>query len=300
VRDLVILLACVPALGCGRIGYDPFGDLDDAGIAIDATTTTLDAGPFGQVTALDTINAFGTDVDPSITADGRQLFFCSNRTGNFEIYVSVRAAIDDQWPAPTVVDSGNVSTAAIEQNPAISADGLTLYFTRSGDIYQATRASPGADTFAAASAITELNTGSQDTLGSITPDELALTFFSTRPGGQGSADIYLATRPNLSSMWTFEPMPGDINTSAVEADSFLSADRLTLFFDSDRNASATDYNIYTAQRASPDDPFGTPVPVAELNTAEADGDAWLTLDGNTIYFSKGPIFGNLDIHVATR
>lgn len=289
-------------VGCGRIHYDPVGVDDDGGTTIDASDLLIDAapgaGPFGVPTPIASLNSGQTDVDPSVTADGLQLFFNSNRSGNFDIYVSVRNATSEPWPAPVVVDSGIISTGSIEQNPAISADGLTLYFSRSNDIFQAQRATP-LGVFGTPTAIAELNTGAIDTLSSISPDERTMTFFSGRSGGQGGNDIYVATRPDLASPWTSEPIPGQINTADAEADSFLSPDGLTLHFDSDRNGGLTDYNIYVAQRADVSADFGAPVLVDELNIGATNGDSWLTADGKTIYFSSGS-FLNLDIHEATR
>jgi Tol biopolymer transport system component len=295
----LLLLVTITSVDCGRINYDLLNADDDGGgidssTAIDAAPAP-DAGPFMNVTPIASLNSGQTDVDPSVTADGLQLFFCSNRGGTFNIYVSVRAAPGDAWPAPSVV--GGVSSLAIEQNPAISADGLTLYFTRNNDIFQATRSDP-AEAFGTPTEITELNTGSQDTLGSITADELALTLFSNRAGSAG-IDIYIATRPDLDSAWTVEDAPGEINTDRAEVDSFLSEDRLTLYFDSDRDGGLTDYNVYKASRASASDDFGTPVAVSELNINAANGDSWHTADGNRVYFASGP-FLNLDLHEATR
>jgi hypothetical protein len=54
-----------------------------------------------------------------------------------------------------------------------------------------------------------------------------------------------------------------------------------------------------ARRAAPTDPFDAPEPVSELNTTQADGDAWLTEDGRTVLFASGPIT-TLDLHIATR
>jgi Tol biopolymer transport system component len=288
-------LSGLMALGCGRINYDLLNADDgggDSGTAIDAAYPP-DAGPFGNVTPIASLNSGSTDVDPSLTADGLQLFFCSNRGGGFDIYVSERAAVGDPWPAPSVV--GVVSTANIEINPAISADGRTLYFTRNSNIFQATRATPN-DAFAAATAITELNTGSQQTVGSISPDELTMTFFSNRQGGN---DIFIASRADLLSPWTVVAVPGAINSNKAEVDSFLSADGLTLYFDSDRDGGLTDYKIYVSHRASTSDPFGIPVAVSELNVGATNGDSWHTADGSTVYFSSGP-FLDLDLHEATR
>ena len=37
------------------------------------------------------VNSYETDRDVTLTADGRELFFSSDRTGNFEIWQSIRS-----------------------------------------------------------------------------------------------------------------------------------------------------------------------------------------------------------------
>jgi len=96
-----------------------------------------------------TINGPYKDAAPSVSNDGRSLFFCSDRPagyGGLDIYVSTRARKDDPWTEP--VNLGPiVNTPSWDGRPAISRDGLTLLFDsdRPGgygldDIYVTTRA----------------------------------------------------------------------------------------------------------------------------------------------------------------
>jgi Tol biopolymer transport system component len=292
-RRLVVRALVVASLSaCGRIGFDLVGH--DGAIAVDAL------GPWGTPVPLTSINSPDVDVDPSLTADGLQLFFCSNRGGSLDVYVSMRAGIDDPWPAPTRVDEVS-NLFAIEQDSVISADGLTLYFTRNGSIFQATRTSPSG-TFGTATAIGgELETTGNNVVSSVTPDQLAMTLSSTRPGGQGASDIYLATRPDLGAAWSVEPVPGPINGPDTDSDSFLTADRLTLYFDTNRGGEMfANFKIYVATRASVSEPFGEPVPVSELDVAAAQGDLWLSADGRYGLFAAGPSLTELDIYEVRR
>ena len=45
-------------------------------------------------------------------------------------------------------------------------------------------------------------------------------------------------------------------------------------------------DLYEARRASKSDPFGTPVPVAELNSAQDESHPRLTPDGLKVYFGS--------------
>lgn len=231
-----------------------------------------------------------------MSADGLLLFFASTRVnGNLNIFSSSRATVDDPWPTATIVGDGTVSTPGTEYDPVISGDGLTLYFTRLNEILVATRPTRD-DPFGDPQPIAELNSGPTDVVSSVSYDGLTLTFHSTRNSGQGS-DTFLATRSAIDQSWTVVPMPGAVNGPDNEADSFMWNDRLTLFFNSDRSG---DFDIYVATRGSEGEPFGSPSPLAELNTADVEGDLWLSPDGRTALFIRGPNLLNLDIYEARR
>jgi len=93
-----------------------------------------------------TVNSSAQEVDPGISADGRTLFFASNRSGGYgddDIWVTKRATTDDDWGEP--VNLGPIiNSSGWEDYPNVSADGSTLFFVSSlsdrwngGDIWQA-------------------------------------------------------------------------------------------------------------------------------------------------------------------
>ncbi len=104
------------------------------------------ADAFGAAVPVNELNSTGTDADPSITADGLEIFFHSNRTGaGNDLYSSVRKSVLEPWSKPEPLGP-IVNTAASENLGAISPDGETLFFTStrdggfgSNDIYVTTR-----------------------------------------------------------------------------------------------------------------------------------------------------------------
>ena len=94
-----------------------------------------------------TVNSSSYDVDTSISADGRMLFFASDRSGGYgsatdDIWVTTRKTTDDPWSEPVNLGP-TVNSSAWEDCPNISADGYTLFFRYSqsgrhggGDIWQ--------------------------------------------------------------------------------------------------------------------------------------------------------------------
>lgn len=91
------LLACLCLLGCGRVGFDA---RSDSGASGDASFPT---GPFGPAMPILELNSAYVDDDPSMTADGLELYFVSNRITNDQLHVTRRVAIDAPWGVPEPV-----------------------------------------------------------------------------------------------------------------------------------------------------------------------------------------------------
>ena len=79
------------------------------------------------------INSRFWDSQPSLSADGRMLYFASTRSGGLggsDIWISSRNS-DGTWSIP--VNAGNrINTRSREESPFIHADGSTLYFRSNG------------------------------------------------------------------------------------------------------------------------------------------------------------------------
>lgn len=93
------------------------------------------------------VNTKFWEAQPSISSDGRTLYFVSNRDGGFgqkDIWCSNRRD-DGTWSAP--VNLGDkINTSGVEQSPFIHHDNKTLYFASEGrigmggfDIYKVVR-----------------------------------------------------------------------------------------------------------------------------------------------------------------
>jgi len=78
------------------------------------------------------INTPGWESQPSISADGRTLYFVSNRKGGYGGYDIWKSTITDKgWGEP--VNMGpNINTSFDEQSPFIHPDDSTFYFCSSG------------------------------------------------------------------------------------------------------------------------------------------------------------------------
>lgn len=80
-----------------------------------------------------------------------------------------------------------------------------------------------------------VNTSAKDYGPDMSADSLSLFFSSDRPGGAGSADIWVTTRETKDGDWgTPVNLGSTLNSPVVECDPDISADGSTLFFQSTR------------------------------------------------------------------
>ena len=112
----------------------------------------------------------------------------------------------------TPVNAGPlINTALFEGGPSLSQDGLTLLFGAARrnslgvldeDIHMATRETTG-EAFGPAQTLgpTVNALGFGDYSPELSLDGLTLYFSSSRPGGQGEADLYVTTRSSFDDPW---------------------------------------------------------------------------------------------------
>jgi Tol biopolymer transport system component len=194
-----------------------------------ATRTSI-TSPWGMATNVSALNTAGDDATPSLSRDGLTLYWTANGSkGLKDIWMSTRATRADAW-GPRV-ELTAISTTGDDAGPAISADGLELYFASdtpgNDNLYVAKRASI-TDSFTTASQITELNTGSPDHEPWINGTKTFLVWTSARVSGND--DIWMARRTDAMATWGTATPISELNTGAVESDPWLSPDETTIYF----------------------------------------------------------------------
>ena len=255
---------------------------------------------FGTPTNLGLIvNTSRTDDCPSISADGLELYFRSNRSGGYgsqDIWVTTRATTNEPWGTPVNLGP-KINSSSFDGNPSISPDGLSLFFMsdRSGgyganDIWVTTRATTEDDWGTPVNLGPTVNSSTEDWSASILADGLSLYFSSLRPGGPGGGDLWVTTRATVSDPWG-EPvnLGPTVNSSAGEWGHNISADGRTLFFGSTRPGGYGGQwgDLWVTTRETKDDEWGTPVNLgATVNSAYTDMAASISADGSTLYFDS--------------
>ena len=220
----------------------------------------LESG-WSQAEPLSELNSQANDIGPVVSRDGEGLYFFSNRRGGhggYDLYFSQRS--DSGWGTPRNLGE-EVNSAANEFDPAVSPDGLHLFFAsdRKGadgerlpewtatirrslegpdfDLYQAVRASAGAP-FGSVRPLEGLNLpGSHEGAPFVSPDGGFLYFASNRfarPGEPLNLDLYRA-RFKGDEFGPPENLGPMINTENDETEPGVSAEGFRLVFATNRD-----------------------------------------------------------------
>ncbi|MEO8184576.1 MAG: hypothetical protein ABI895_37685 [Deltaproteobacteria bacterium] len=226
-----------------------------------------------------------------LTPDELTAYFASTRRdlagpGDYDLYRARRSAIAEPFAQPSLVPI--VNSAFSERKAVLSLDGLRLFFSsdRPGvgagdDIYVSTRPNASSE-FGVPGLLSGINSAQGDLVHSITSEGRFLYF--DRPAAGAGRDIFLF---DLSMVAPTRPVT-ELESQYDEGHALASADGLTVYWAttrvslSDGDGSAQS-DIWSARRASPADPLGNLIPVAELNTASAETVHYLSADGCRIY-----------------
>jgi Tol biopolymer transport system component len=219
--------------------------------------------PWGEPVNLgSTINTAFNEGVPSFSRDGHFMYFNSVRPGGFggnDIWIAWRAHTGDDfgWEEPVNAGSGVNSAfddagAGYLENEETGSPLLYFGSTRPGgpglsDIYVSTQAADGS--WEPAVLVPELSSPLNDQRPSVRFDGLELFLFSNRPGSAGPNDIWVSTRRTTLDAWSVPVNLGaTVNSSAVDQQAFMSSDRETLFFASNRPGGLGNLDLYMTTR----------------------------------------------------
>jgi outer membrane protein OmpA-like peptidoglycan-associated protein/tetratricopeptide (TPR) repeat protein len=267
-----------------------------------AKKKTVDDYRFEPRNLGDSVNSKVSEYFPTITIDGRQLFYTRRvNSVNEDFYESSR--VDNSWrPAKSL--PGDINTMLNEGAQNISQDGEWLIFTGcnfpeghgSCDLYISYITPQG---WSAPENLGEnINTEAWESAPSLSPDKRDLYFASNRPGGMGKSDIYVCHR-NPDGTWSAPENAGSqINTVGNESCPFIHADNQTLYFTSDGHPGYGGDDLFLVRKMA-----GGKWSVAEnlgypINTIENEGSLVIASDGKTAYYAsdRSDSKGGLDLY----
>jgi len=260
-----------------------------------------------------TVNSSAGAEDPEISADGLKLYFNSNRAGGYgkgDLWVTTRSTVEDNWEIPVNLGP-TVNSSSDDFAPDVSPDGLILHFAsdRPGgfgnyDLWVTSRATMDDDWATPVNLGPTINSSDMDGCPAVSDDGLELYFWSNRPGGSGSIDLWIAKRATIEDDWDTPVNLGPvINSSAMDFCPHISVDGRLLFFISGRSGGYGGFygDIWITTRHTLSDPWGTPMNLGPIvNSPASEGGPALSSDGTTFYFSSDRPggFGSYDLFEA--
>ena len=221
---------------------------------------------------------------------------------------------NSEWSEPVNLGA-TINSSAGELQPALSPDGLSLFFNSNrtgglglGDIWVARRECADCP-WGTPVNVTALNSSSLDGGPALSRDGHLLFFHSGRPGGQGDNDIYMSRRANPNDDFAWEPptlLGDDVNTALLENKPFYlqsgEAGAGNLYFNRGP-ASGVLNDLYYAPVTRDGETRGPAVLIAELSdAATTEMASMVRADGRELFFvsDRVPSVGLLDMWVSTR
>lgn len=224
---------------------------------------------------------------PTLSRDGLTLIFAVNYSGNERIYQATREGRD----SITFSGTKEVFPTSVYKrgSPALSYDGLTLYFyvdattstTAGRGLWRATRDSVEAG-FDFGESLSTLHVGWDAYLPWPSRDGLRLYYVAENPAVSNSAEIWMAERSSPQTDFAAGTNVAALNSTGADGRLAMTPDGNVVYFSSNRN-DGYDEDLWVAAR-SESGGFGTPTRVSELNSSEDDKDVTLTADGAELFF----------------
>jgi Tol biopolymer transport system component len=221
----------------------------------------------------------------------------------------------------TAVPVEGINSLANENHPAISKNGLSLYFTSDRkdpgalggeDIWVSHRANLDDPWGKPVNLGPKINSGGNDRAPNLTSDGHFLYFHSNGRGGYGGLDLFVSRRQDVDDDLGWEQavnLGGVVNGPFDDAGPTIFEDDetgiTTLYFTSNRPGGPGDFDVYASTRAADDKAFGPAVLVPELSGPFRDTRTAIRHDGLEIFLSSDSAgrpggFGSQDIWVSTR
>ncbi|MFC2131455.1 OmpA family protein [Bacteroidota bacterium] len=259
------------------------------------------------------VNYEGLDYAPTISADGRTLYFVSDRVGSkynseteglsHDFWATKKAErLDTNFFQPFNIDTttiyGNVgvNTQYNEGAASIAADRQSLYFTGCNrpdglgdcDLY---KTEIEGDKWGRPTNLgPNINSEKWESMPSISAGKDRIYFASNRPGpnGDNNFDIWYSDYDWDLEEFTPAKNLSQINTSGREYAPFIGADGVTLFFSS--NGYSPNYgglDFYIARLDEETETWSEPTSLGDqLNTEKDELFITLPAGGDVIYFSS--------------
>ncbi len=253
------------------------------------------------------INSADNDFGAVITADGKVMYFTSQRTDNSEkskkkkhlekIYRVTYDTLLNDWVNLQKVEETINKKGRNNSVIGISNDGQKMFLYRddisgSGDIYISRL--NGTHWSEPAPLPEPVNSKYHESSASLSPDGKTLYFVSERPGGIGKKDIWYSIKTGNNTWGKARNLGNIVNTPENEEAVFIHPDGKTLYFSSKGHNSLGGYDIFKSVK-QPDGSWSTPENLGTQVNSEAD-ELYFVMEANgTIGYFTSTKNNNADI-----
>lgn len=277
-------------------------DAGDAGDAGEAAPPVCDpTKPFSSIQPITELDDSDSQYKATLTPDELEIWWGSTQAtdaGNVQtIWHASRTSTSVAFTNKTL----EASIAPGDVDPAVSDDGLALYYSKFGtignwDLFETTRGKR-TDSFGGGFQL-------QGSIQSTTSDTASYVAFD-------QSLWFLSQRSGINHVWRAALADGgfgapahmaSLDSPTTENGVVPTHDGLWAYTSSTRTdiANAGDYDMYLARRTSTStDDFATPTNVTEANSAKYDRPNWISWDNCRLYF-ESLRSGNSDLFVATK
>lgn len=285
------LCACGASLGDGpgdaSQGNDPDGN--NQNMLDDAPDGRVMLGPWGTAAKIPGADTAADEDDVVLSANELELYFKKSNGNDQDLWVMTRTSTTAPFGSATQV--ANLNSGQGEESPRLADNDLTIYFGRGGDIYKATRANVGTQNWTTPAPVDAFNTGANEKWAVVCSNGYAMV---SRANGTNLQDLY---EGNVAT--TVNTLVTQLNTASNEQGNFLTADCLTLYFQSNRTNDQ--FDIYMSTRTTTTSAWSNPTAITDFNTAtESEEDAWLSPNQRTFAFASNATNDQKDLYISTR
>jgi WD40-like Beta Propeller Repeat len=265
------------------------------------------------------VNTAFLDGCPIQSPDGLSLYMASNRPGGkggLDIWVATRSSKDGVWGAPEDLPEP-INSGADDFCPTPLHDGGLLFVSRRaiegqtcglGDIYFARR-NP-AQGWSEPEHLACAPDGPNSALDEQGPSDIQGRLYFSRSGlpAGNTGELFVSEKQGDMTFGPATPIVELNDAGANDIQPNVRKDGREIVFSSNRTGGAGGQDIWSATRASVDDPWSTPVNLGpDVNTGAGESRPSLSWDGDQLLFGRaGPAgtgeggTGASDIYVSTR
>lgn len=250
-----------------------------------AGATTCDTSlPFGAPLLVAGLPSDTDLATPRLSHDELALYLTTHVNGQARVARAVRPSLAAPFGAPALIDVQ--STAAKDNDPSVSADGSTLWFSsertgKSDKLFMATL-DPTSGMFGAPTLVSSVASSAAEEHPYYRVGGGGELWFSSSRSGQWN--IYVAKKNPTG--FDAPQLVEELRSSAASRQPMITEDGLTILFASERAGGSGQRDLWTARRPSTNRPFDAPQVVANVNSAADEYAGWLSGDGCRVYFSS--------------